>query len=155
MGHTGPLPERVLIEFTIPIAAMPVQTGGKRLVIVGGKPRFFKSKKVSKYEDALMFLADRFRPTSPAEGPVEIAIMFAMPRPKRLMRKNDPEGLVQAITRPDWDNLPKAVMDVLTRLGFWRDDAQITDVTVKKRFAEKNGAPRIEISIAFAKERLS
>lgn len=135
------------IQFTLPMSAQPVQTGGKRVMIRGGKPLFFKDKRTTSYENALTVLAANHAPEQPMEGPIHIGIVFVMARPKYLMVKKANEGLIEAAKRPDLDNLMKGVLDPLTRLGFWRDDSQITSAAVRKLYAEKDGSARIEIKI--------
>lgn len=70
--------------------------------------------------------------------PVSIVMSFAMPRPKGHYRacgdvkSNSPRF---ASTKPDADNLAKAVMDALTTLGVWNDDAQVVMLSVEKLYA--------------------
>jgi Holliday junction resolvase RusA-like endonuclease len=136
-----------MIRFTIPIAPKSMQNGGKRAVVRNGKPLFFKDAAARRYESALLTLAAAHSPVSPLAGAVEIDITLVMPRPKCLSRQKDPHGLIPAPKRPDWDNLCKSLLDPLTKLGFWRDDGQITDAIVRKRYAEKDGPSRIELVI--------
>ena len=48
-------------------------------------------------------------------------------------------------SKPDFDNVAKAACDVLTQLGVWKDDAQIVQSTITKRYSD--GAPRTVINI--------
>ena len=48
------------------------------------------------------------------------------------------------LTKPDWDNLAKTLQDVLTRLRFWEDDAQVYSASVEKWWGEE---PQITITI--------
>lgn len=48
--------------------------------------------------------------------------------------------------KPDTDNLLKAVMDALTQLGVWKDDAQVCEVHSLKQYAAEPGA-KITISV--------
>lgn len=43
------------------------------------------------------------------------------------------------IGRPDADNLAKAVMDAMTVIRFWHDDAQIADLRVRKLYDDGRG----------------
>ena len=47
------------ITFTIPVCPQALQTSGNRLVMVAGKPRFFKNPKAQVYLDAIDVLAER------------------------------------------------------------------------------------------------
>lgn len=53
------------------------------------------------------------------------------------------DGILKPTQKPDCDNISKAICDALTGL-IWRDDSQITDLYVSKRYAESS---RVEISI--------
>ena len=70
-------------------------------------------------------------------GPVAVALTFWMPRPKSHLRKDGtvkpsaPEGHTQ---KPDVDNLAKAVLDVLTDLRAWEDDAQVHSLSITREW---------------------
>ena len=117
------------------------------MMIRGGKPLFFKDRATANYENSIIALAAAHKPAHPIEGPVGIKLTLVLSRPQALCRKKDPRGLILAPKRPDWDNLVKGLQDQLSKLGFWRDDGQITDAKVEKRYAEIDGAARIEIEI--------
>lgn len=78
------------------------------------------------------------------ETPVELKVVFWMPRPKYHYGKN---GLKETAPKwfekkPDFDNLAKAVMDQLTQCGVWHDDCLVCRAIVEKRYsgAATNGA---------------
>lgn len=52
------------------------------------------------------------------------------------------------ITKPDCDNISKVICDGLNKLAF-RDDSQITDLIVKKRYDE---VPRVYVEISVNNE---
>ncbi|SLM18277.1 hypothetical protein SPIRO4BDMA_40849 [uncultured spirochete] len=60
------------------------------------------------------------------QGPVYLRTRIILPRPK-VRRK---ECFVT--TKPDADNLVKGIMDVLTQIRAWRDDAQIAKLEIEK-----------------------
>ena len=39
------------------------------------------------------------------------------------------------VSRPDTDNLQKLLKDCMTRVGFWKDDAQVCREEVTKRWS--------------------
>ena len=82
----------------------------------------------------------------PWHGPIGIMIEYYRHRPKRLMRKKDPEHAVWAPTRPDVDNYNKATFDALNGV-VWVDDGQIVEEHVYKRYHAKSTKPRICIRI--------
>lgn len=66
--------------------------------------------------------AARKATASTIEGPVRLEILFSFEHAKSSKRRNDP---CYRMSRPDLDNLEKAVMDALTDAGIWIDDAQV------------------------------
>lgn len=88
-----------------------------------------------------------YRPNSPIEGPISVSIEFIMPRPKSKMRKKDPDGKVWCASKPDVDNLEKAVLDALTNAGWWHDDAQVVRLDSVKVYHSKAGRPGAAIYV--------
>ncbi len=136
-----------MISFTLPISPQSLQTSGKRLVIVGGRPRFFLNSKAKKYHADIALFVRQHVPPVPLVGPLRVDMAFVLPRPASLNRKADPEGLIPMAKRPDRDNLVKGTQDALSAAGFWIDDAQICDGRIAKFYAEKGGVARIEVSV--------
>ena len=128
---------------TLPIA--PVPKGRPRAFRMGNHVRMHTPKKTRDYEQKIAFLASQSLPSKPIEGPIQLDVVAILKRPKRLMRKKDPDGLLPHTSRPDIDNLRKAVMDGLKR--HWRDDSQVCCGTSHKLYAEKEGLPRLVIKI--------
>lgn len=141
------LAARRRIRFTLPVCPQALQTSGKRMVIVGGRPRFFKNRKAQVYLDAIGGLAGQYRPASPFRGPISLDLFFVLPRPKSLMTKTAPDGLIPHTKRPDLDNLVKGTQDGLSLAGFWADDSQIFAGNPAKFYSEKGGQARIAVSI--------
>lgn len=84
----------------------------------------------------------------PWDGPVRMDVIAYFQRPKRLMRKNDPEGPIICLARPDRDNILKLIKDAYNEV-LYRDDAQVYDGRMAKFYCEKDKGPRVEIEIEF------
>lgn len=88
---------------------------------------------------------------SPFTGAVSLRLGFFFRRPKGHYGSGKNAGSLKAgapnrhAGKPDLDNLAKAVMDVLTRLGAWTDDALVSRLTVSRAWAV--GVPGCSISI--------
>ena len=134
------------ISFVIPIEPKSLQFSGKRLMVRAGKPMFFKTAQASSYQRTIALLAKQFQPKTPIEGPIKVDFIFILSRPKRLLRKSDPEGLIPHDQRPDRDNLQKGTQDALR--AFWHDDGQIYAGETHKFYAEKNGTAQIIVYIS-------
>ena len=73
------------------------------------------------------------RPASPLNGPVRLYVRWMFPV---VGEHKDGEWKT---TKPDVDNSVKTLIDRMTRLGFWKDDAQIASLSDEKVFAEIPG----------------
>jgi Holliday junction resolvase RusA-like endonuclease len=83
---------------------------------------------------AVQMLPPDWQPLS-RDVPLCVYIEAIHKRPKRLCRKKDSVERVPKVTKPDADNLEKAVLDGLNHAGIWHDDAQVTDLMIEKRYA--------------------
>jgi Holliday junction resolvase RusA-like endonuclease len=88
-------------------------------------------------------------PIGPLVGPVHCSIKYVFPLTQEQAKKHadklsDPNFEIHHGKRPDFDNLLKTPIDVLTKLGFWEDDGQVDDANVHKR---RGTTPRILIAI--------
>lgn len=96
--------------------------------------------------------AKEYLPVPPFEIPVVLHLEFYFPRPRSHYRagKRSAELRDSApgyfTSRPDADNLSKAVMDALTVLRMWRDDAQVVHLIARKLYDDGRG-PGCIISI--------
>ncbi len=133
--------EKQLITITIPGPPMAWQ---RRVATKTGHS--FTPKKTRAYEALVSFTAQS-QGVSPLRGPVSLSLEFFLPRPKRLMRKKDPEGPVSCAVKPDIDNLTKAIIDGLNGVAY-ADDRQVVHVTARKHYHEKQGEPRVEVTIS-------
>jgi len=70
-------------------------------------------------------------------SPVSVSIRFCFPRPKSHFDRHGKlrEGTpCWKVSKPDCDNLAKAVMDALTSMQLWWDDAQVVKLSVTKQY---------------------
>lgn len=80
-------------------------------------------------------------------GPVRVELRFYLPRPKRLMRKKDPDGPIWHTSKPDKDNLEKAVLDIMTNCQIWEDDSQVCSSEVNKYYCGKSGRTGLALKL--------
>jgi crossover junction endodeoxyribonuclease RusA len=85
--------------------------------------------------------------------PLSVTLTFFMPRPKRHFRTygglkaSSPVFLHDS--KPDVDNLAKAVLDALTAIRVWQDDDQVCELVVKKYWEQPaTHAPGCVIRVA-------
>jgi len=129
------------------IPGAPIGKGRGRATVVGGHARIYTPKRTAEWEKATAFVLRSLWKNVPYDGPVEVQLLAAAPRPKRLMRKKDPEGLVWKPKTPDADNIEKSTWDAIVMAGIIRDDCQVVKCSCQDCYAEKDGIPRIEVMI--------
>lgn len=129
------------------VDGIPKGQGRPRAFIRGRHARVFNPKNADDWKAALYLTAQQHRPEQPIDGPVRMELDLFFPRPKRLCRKSDPAGPVPHTAKPDRDNAEKAVLDTLTQVGFWHDDAQVCAGEVRKWYHAIGERPGAAISI--------
>jgi Holliday junction resolvase RusA-like endonuclease len=77
----------------------------------------------------------------PLERPIWLYLEFVLPRLKSHYAKHGlkPKAPVRHQSRPDISKLARAVEDSLTTAGVYRDDMQISDEVLLKRYGEQPG----------------
>lgn len=132
-------------SFFIPCELPKATAQQKGVMVTGGRPIFYTKKHVQKSKDFFTWLFVNQRPPVPFNGPIRVEIVMTFPWRKGESKANRARGWVPMPVCPDWDNLAKTPMDVLSRLSFWCDDSQIFDGRVIKGWGEKPGI-RVTIS---------
>lgn len=105
-------------------------------------PQFYEKKKVKEAKENLASYLRFITPTEPMTGPIGIKIDYYFGRgsyPKKYTG-------TPKTTKPDLDNMAKALLDVMTKLHFWIDDAQVVNLQISK-FWEEDPDARIQIVI--------
>jgi len=74
-------------------------------------------------------------------GPVRLTVRFSFPVPKGMEITKG--AVVPHITKPDTDNLLKAVMDAMTAANVWKDDAQVFETIAGKYYTGKETGAQI------------
>jgi Holliday junction resolvase RusA-like endonuclease len=103
----------------------------------GGKARVFDPGTAEGWKGQIAIAAKGCLPAQPITGPIALAINFYFPRPGRLKTKKAMAIKdISHTAKPDADNLAKAVMDALTELGMWTDDALVCDLAITKSYED-------------------
>lgn len=142
-------------KFTLDINPADLTTAqekGVRILTIKGKPMpmFYKKAKAKQNEKMLeTALKPHLIETIKNDGDtcVELYLRYCFPHasgtPK--WKKNCLTFMTQ---RPDADNLSKAIVDVMTRLGFWHDDSMVNFHFIKYRCP----SPHISVEIKVWKQ---
>jgi crossover junction endodeoxyribonuclease RusA len=144
-----------MTPITIIIAGVPKPQPRARAYKRGDHAAMYDPKTANGWKNAIALAAMPHRPASPLTGPLRVDIDFFMPRPKRLMRKRDPDGAIWCYDkgRNDRDNLDKAVLDTLTDIGMWEDDGQVCCGEICKYFHAKDGRPGAAVVVQRVEEK--
>ena len=97
-----------------------------------------KTDKAKSVKQELMALLMPYVPEKPFEKPLKVTVEWGYPYLKTV-RKRDIGKLIPCISRPDVDNLEKGLNDILTRLGFWKDDSIVWDLRFRKFYTDQPG----------------
>jgi Holliday junction resolvase RusA-like endonuclease len=128
------------ITFHVP--GVPVAKGRARITTRGGKVRSFTPHKTVAFEGLVALAAERaMEGADPLSGPVSLTLFVELPVPQSWSLKKKAaalNGAVQPCGRPDLDNYIKAVADGGNGV-LWNDDAQVTEMTARKRYAVQPG----------------
>ena len=125
----------------IPPTATAQQKGER---VVNGYIHHYKKKNVAAAEAILRDALLPYVPEAPIAGrPVGLCVTWLFPYPKSA-KKHQPGFERWKITRPDTDNLNKMLKDVMTDMGFWKDDALISIEIIAKVYSDE---PGIEITV--------
>ena len=120
----------------IPPTATAQQKGER---VIGGYIQHYKKKNVAEAEAVLRDALLPHVPEEPIAGkPIALRVLWEFPYPKSA--KKHPRGQCRnKITRPDTDNLNKLLKDVMTDMGFWKDDALISMECIWKVLSDEPG----------------
>lgn len=125
-----------MITFTVPGA--PQGKGRPRAVKIGGFTRLAADRKTVAYEGLIAHAAQVAMAGRPMlDCPVECVVFIDAPVPASWSQRKQRQALAGEVlptTKPDADNVVKAVFDGLNGV-LWRDDVLVVDLRVRKRYA--------------------
>lgn len=99
----------------------------------GQKAQIYNTPQLNDAKQKFLSYLAAFAPERPMEGPVRLVAKWCFP-----MRRDSQNGQYKA-TRPDTDNLQKLFKDCMTKVGFWRDDAQVASEIIEKFYSARPG----------------
>lgn len=105
-----------------------------------GKRQYYKNDRLQAAEDKLLYGLIPHIPDEPFNGPVRLNVIWLYPANGKHKHGE------WRTTKPDTDNLDKMLKDIMTHLGYWRDDCLVVWETIQKIWTEE--APGIFVVIA-------
>lgn len=130
MGTDGDLRT---IEFFIPMTKVPTCTYQEhKVAVVNGRPVFYDPPDLKAARQKLEAYLGKYVPEYPYQKGVRLVTKWCFPCGRH-------KSGTYKTTKPDTDNLQKMLKDVMTKLRFWQDDAQVASEIVEKFWAEIPG----------------
>jgi len=129
----------------VSIPGQPVGKGRHRSARIGKFVRHYTPTKTVCWEALALSIMEDQHTGMPFDVPVRMHVVAVGKRPKRLMRKKDPEGRMWRCTKPDGDNVLKAVCDAMVKAGIVIDDTHLIDQHVLSVYAAKGEQPCVEV----------
>ncbi len=134
------------LTFTVP--GQPQGKGRAKIVKIGGFSRMATPQKTVAYEGLVAHAAtEAMAGRALMDGPVSASVAIDCQVPASWSGKKQRaalDGNLMPTTKPDADNVVKAIFDGLNGVA-WRDDVQVVDLRVRKRYA---ATPCVRVSIA-------
>lgn len=121
------------ISFFLPMKPPTVTHQEKQIHVVNGKPVHYEPPKLKAARSKLEAHLSRYVPERQLRGPVRLLVKWCFP-----ITGKHRDGQWKT-TRPDTDNLQKLLKDCMTKLGYWKDDAQVVSEIVEKFWATNPG----------------
>jgi Holliday junction resolvase RusA-like endonuclease len=146
----GGAPIETVIRIIVPGTPKPLERNRHRIITPKRRPAFVGNylPAKSRNEQAVIrdFAALAMNGRPPIEGPVDLRLAVYLPiAPSWSKKKQEAAraGYIRPTARPDIDNFVKLAMDAAKSI-VWRDDSQVTDAAMWKRFSD---TPRLVIEI--------
>lgn len=123
-----------MIKFFIPLKKIPSKTAQQKGVrVVKGKPVFYTKPEVLRVKDMFKSHMSAHKPDKPLKGPVQLVVKWCY-----CSDKHKPGDWKD--TKPDTDNLLKALKDCLEDCGFFAvGDSQVASEINQKFYNEVQG----------------
>lgn len=119
-------------EFFLPMVPPTVTHQEQKTGVRNGKPFRYDPPELKAARVKLRDHLARHVPEEPMSGGVRLIVRWLFPRGQHA------DGEYRT-TKPDADNLQKLLKDVMTGLGFWKDDALVASELCEKFWSEVPG----------------
>jgi Holliday junction resolvase RusA-like endonuclease len=151
------------ITISVKVPAIPVAQPRAKASTFGGHVKIYtptsiknpdgtrKPHPIAAFKATVRMAFQKAYSGAPLAGPLRCDCLFVMPRPKNLIWKTRSMPRLPHISKPDRDNLDKAVMDALKGLA-WFDDCQVCDGQIQKFIAGGYEQPHVVITVSEVKD---
>ena len=123
----------MMIDFFMAMEPPTCTHQEKQVHVVNGKPVFYEPAELKAARTKLRAHMSRHVLEEPAQGALRLTTWWCFP-----LQGCHRDGEYKT-SKPDTDNLVKLLKDIMTDLGFWRDDAQVASEVICKYWAAQPG----------------
>lgn len=135
-----------MTTYTFTVPGIPVAKGRPRAVKTNaGHIRVYTPDATANFEARVRAAAQQAG-VRVQEGPISLTVLATWPT-RGAPRKRDPRKSEWKTTRPDADNVAKAVLDSMAGVA-WIDDSQVVHLIVEKWHAAQGEPPCVLVTIA-------
>ena len=120
-------------QFFLPMAPPTATAQMHKVTIVNGRPALYDPPEVKDAKNKLAAHLSKHVPPHPSDSAVRLIVKWCFPIKGR-HRDGD-----WRTSKPDTDNLQKLLKDVMTSLGYWKDDALVCSEICEKFWAATPG----------------
>lgn len=131
-------------EFFLPMKPPTETHQEKKVSVKNGKPVFYEPAELQAVRAKLQAHLAKHVPDKKFTGPVRLVTKWCFP-----ITGKHHDGEYKT-TKPDTDNMVKTLKDVMTGLGYWKDDAIVASEIIEKFWAK---IPGIYVSIESLESR--
>lgn len=123
---------QTMISFFVPMQPPTITHQQKKVSVVKGKPVFYEPPELADARNKLAAHLAQHVPEKKFTGPLQLITKWCYP-------KGSHKNGEYKTTKPDTDNMIKLLKDVMTSLGYWRDDALVASEITEKFWADVPG----------------
>ena len=122
-------------EFFLPMIPPKVTNQMHRIIADprGHRPRFYDPPELAEARAKFLSHLSVHAPAEKLSGPVRLLVIWCFPAEGKHRH-----GEFKT-SKPDTDNLDKLLKDCMTRVGFWKDDAQVAREIIEKMWSNQPG----------------
>lgn len=139
--HTDEKTSALKAVVSIEIPGKPQGKARPRFARVGKGVRTYNTEETESYEGLVKMISNQaMQGKSMFLGQVSMKIFAFYPMPKMSKSKEimAESGQIRPVVKPDWDNVGKLISDAMNGIVY-KDDKQIVEASVSKRYSHKPG----------------
>lgn len=121
------------VKFFVPMIPPTMTQQEHKVNVRNGKVQFYEPDELKAVRAKLSDSVGPHRPPAPMQGAVRLMVKWCFPI------QGDHQDGEYRITKPDTDNIQKMLKDVMTKNGYWKDDAQVACEICEKFWAKIPG----------------